>query len=231
MRNVRKDPYAICEQRRPRWACASVQSALDSLCSSTFTTIYIDSVSRPCKPRSACANAQADLGLRCPPLHKDLFRILRIIRNTFDTIGMLCFVITDFAGSLFFLLFVKWISLMFSLHCRLRSLRNLYISLSVRKRTFGYVRPAKIQVSLHIHTVWSEPSLGAFLDSQGCIVSSSGQRRLWSDCADAQAYLSLRWAHVRRYCFDIEALMIMPNVREDITEEETIDNLIYYAAV
>ena len=162
MRNVRKDPYAICEQRRPRWACASVQSALDSLCSSTYTTIYIDSVSGTCKPRSACANAQADLGLRCPPLHKDLFRILRIIRNTFDTIGMLCFVITDFAGSLFFLLFVKWISLMFSLRCRLRSLRNLYISLSVRKRTFGHVRPAKVQISLRICTVWSESSLDAF---------------------------------------------------------------------
>ena len=34
------------------------------------------------------------------------------------------------------------------------------------------------------------------LDSQGCKVSSCGQRRLWSDCADAQADLSLRCAQI-----------------------------------
>ena len=34
------------------------------------------------------------------------------------------------------------------------------------------------------------------LDSQACKASSCGQRRLWSDCADAQAYLSLHWVHV-----------------------------------
>ena len=42
---------------------------------------------------------------------------------------------------------------------------------------------------------------GRILDSQGCKVSSCGQRRPWSDCADAQADLSLRWAHVRRFVF------------------------------
>ena len=36
------------------------------------------------------------------------------------------------------------------------------------------------------------------LDSQRCIVSLCGQRRFWSDCANVQADLSLRWAHVRR---------------------------------
>ena len=35
-----------------------------------------------------------------------------------------------------------------------------------------------------------------FLDSQGCKVSSRWQRRLWSDCADAQADLRFRWAHM-----------------------------------
>ena len=34
------------------------------------------------------------------------------------------------------------------------------------------------------------------LDNQSCKVSSWGQRRLWSDFADAQADLSLRWAHM-----------------------------------
>ena len=33
---------------------------------------------------------------------------------------------------------------------------------NVRKRTFGHMRPTKIQISLRIRTVWSESSLGAF---------------------------------------------------------------------
>ena len=32
----------------------------------------------------------------------------------------------------------------------------------VRKYTFGYERPVKIQISLHIRTVWLESSLDAF---------------------------------------------------------------------
>ena len=34
------------------------------------------------------------------------------------------------------------------------------------------------------------------MDSQGLMVSSYGQRSLWSDWVDAQADLSLRWAHM-----------------------------------
>ena len=37
------------------------------------------------------------------------------------------------------------------------------MSLNVRKRTFGHVRPAKIQINLRIRTVWSESSLATFL--------------------------------------------------------------------
>ena len=36
-----------------------------------------------------------------------------------------------------------------------------YESPNVRKHTFGHVRPAKIQISLRIRTVWSEPPLNA----------------------------------------------------------------------
>ena len=36
------------------------------------------------------------------------------------------------------------------------------MSRNIRKRTFGNVRPAKIQISLRIRAVWSESSLGAF---------------------------------------------------------------------
>ena len=47
--------------------------------------------------------------------------------------------------------------------------------------------------------VFARQSLG----SQGSQPSSGGQRRLLSDCADAQADLSLRWAHMQscRKCY------------------------------
>ena len=37
---------------------------------------------------------------------------------------------------------------------------------------------------------------GRILDSKGCKVSSCGHRRLWSDCADSQADLSLPYMHM-----------------------------------
>ena len=59
------------------------------------------------------------------------------------------------------------------------------------------VRPAKTQISLGIRPVWSESSLCAQWVAQKPKLSSCGQRRLRSDWADAQAYLSLRWgAHI-----------------------------------
>ena len=57
------------------------------------------------------------------------------------------------------------------------------------------VRPAKTQISLGIRPVWSAYSLCAKWVAKGPMFSSYGQRRLWSDRADAQADLSLRWAH------------------------------------
>ena len=41
-------------------------------------------------------------------------------------------------------------------------LRTIQMSRYVRKRTFGHVLPAKIQISLCIRSVWSESSLGVF---------------------------------------------------------------------
>ena len=38
----------------------------------------------------------------------------------------------------------------------------IYMRRKVRKRTFGHMRPAKIQIRLRIRAVWSESSLGAF---------------------------------------------------------------------
>ena len=56
------------------------------------------------------------------------------------------------------------------------------------------VRPAKTQISLGIRPVWS---VFAVRMKKAWILSYplSAHRRLWSDWADAQADLSLRWAH------------------------------------
>ena len=42
---------------------------------------------------------------------------------------------------------------------------------------------------------------GRIFDLQGCNASSCGQRRLWSDCADAHADLNLRWANIWEWTF------------------------------
>ena len=57
------------------------------------------------------------------------------------------------------------------------------------------VRPAKTQISLGIRPVWSESPLSAWRKLGSLATQLSAQRRLWSDWADAQADLSLRWAH------------------------------------
>ena len=56
------------------------------------------------------------------------------------------------------------------------------------------VRPVKTQISLDIHQVWS---VFALCMKKPWVLSYplSTQRRLWSDWTDAQADLSLRWAH------------------------------------
>ena len=56
------------------------------------------------------------------------------------------------------------------------------------------VRPAKTQISLGIHPVWS---VFAVRMKKPWVLTypMSAQRRLWSDWADAQADLNLRWVH------------------------------------
>ena len=63
------------------------------------------------------------------------------------------------------------------------------------------MRRANVPIKLHIRRVWSEFSLGAIFDIQGCNVSSCGQQKLWLDWADAQAFLSLRWAYLQEGTF------------------------------
>ena len=58
------------------------------------------------------------------------------------------------------------------------------------------MRPSKILIRLR-----SESSLGAFLDSQEYKLSSCEQRRLRSDCTNAQPDLCLRWGHILEGAF------------------------------
>ena len=69
----------------------------------------------------------------------------------------------------------------------------LHLSRNVRKRTFGQVRPMKIQISLRIHNLhWSAKR--TFLT---CALNEDSDQP-----ADAQVDLSLRLAHMsKRYGF------------------------------
>ena len=69
------------------------------------------------------------------------------------------------------------------------------ISCLMTKPTKWHVRPAKTQISLGIRPVWSESSLSAWRN-HGPLATHWAHSEDWSDCTDAQADLSLRWAHI-----------------------------------
>ena len=68
--------------------------------------------------------------------------------------------------------------------------------------------PAKSQISLGIHPVWS---VFAVRMEKAWVLSYplSAQRRLWSDWADAQADLSLRMAHIP-FCWFCHEVVHLP---------------------
>ena len=71
------------------------------------------------------------------------------------------------------------------------------------------VRPAKTQISLGICPVWSESSLSAWI-KLGSLATHWAHSKDWPDWADAQADLSLRWAHMTFNCFFHTAAQIIP---------------------
>ena len=75
---------------------------------------------------------------------------------------------------------------------------NKCLSNNVRKRTFRHVRPAKIQISLRIRTVWSESSLGVFLIARNVKFLHARMSRL---------IRSSLGARVRRYVFSHSNLL------------------------
>ena len=72
------------------------------------------------------------------------------------------------------------------------------LSRNVRNRTFGYVRPAKIQSSLRIRAVWSESLLGAFwiASEANCLHADTEDSDL-----TARVLLSFRHNSERRFLF------------------------------
>ena len=70
------------------------------------------------------------------------------------------------------------------------------------------VRPAKTQISLGIRPVWSESSLSAWR-KLGSIATHWAHGKDWSDWADAQADLSLHWAHTPFCWFCHEATQML----------------------
>ena len=73
-------------------------------------------------------------------------------------------------------------------------------------RTLRLSTPISVDSEQPVHPPSMErvPSC-PFLDSPRSIEGTCDQRRLWSDCADAQADLSLRWPH-KSYCRFCRAL-------------------------
>ena len=73
------------------------------------------------------------------------------------------------------------------------------------------VRPAKTQISLCMRPVWSESSLSAW-KNLGPLATHWAHSEDWSDWTDAQADLSLRWAHSHFVGFVMPRLISMLNV-------------------
>ena len=70
------------------------------------------------------------------------------------------------------------------------------------------VRPAKTQISLGIRPVWSESSLSAWRNLWS-LATHWAHSEDWSDWADAQADLSLRWAHTHFVGFVMSRLILV----------------------
>ena len=68
------------------------------------------------------------------------------------------------------------------------------LSHDMTKPTKWHVRPANTRISLGICPVWSESSLSAWRNL-GSLATHWVHSEDWSDWADAQADLNLRWAH------------------------------------
>ena len=89
------------------------------------------------------------------------------------------------------------------------------------------VRPVKTQISLGICPVWSDRLIWVFAVhmKKPWVLSYplSAQRRLWSNWADAQADLSLRWAHTHFVGFVMSRVYhLVKTKKQDIVTRDFI---------
>ena len=82
------------------------------------------------------------------------------------------------------------------------------------KPTKWGVRPAKTQISLGIRPVWSESSLCALWEAKDPSFFHADSED-WSDSADAQAGLSLRWTH--GFCHALAHMFLGPVVQSVVS--------------
>ena len=88
-----------------------------------------------------------------------------------------------------------WLSTRVPAWCRfLGFLFHSHLSHVMTIPTKWHVRPAKTQISLGIRPVWSESSLST-CKKLGSLATHWAHSEDWSDWADVQADLGLRWAH------------------------------------
>ena len=87
---------------------------------------------------------------------------------------------------------------------RYTSSRVYRLSRNVRQSTFVHVHPRKIQVSLRYYNFYR-----AYFGQTRILISSCGQQRLFLECADAQADLSLRLARMSEGTFSYMAVQLV----------------------
>ena len=90
--------------------------------------------------------------------------------------------------------------------------------------TKWHVRPAKTQISLGIRPVWSESSLSAWRKF-GSSTTHWAHSDDWSDWADAEAELSLRWAHSHIVGFVTRWLSLRLSIRS-VYRNNSVYNLV-----
>ena len=95
-----------------------------------------------------------------------------------------------------------------------------YLNHRMTKPTKWHVGPAKTQISPGICPVRSESSLSTWRKAWVLSYPLSTKRRLWLDWADAQADLSLRWAHMPFCWFCHEAAHFPFYIWEQIPKYE-----------
>ena len=87
---------------------------------------------------------------------------------------------------------ISWWQPTASYHCKFFSL-----SWDIAFPTRLHMCPAKTQISLHSHTVWSESLLSILRCFWILGYPQIALQRFWSDCTSMQADLSLCWEHMQ----------------------------------